>query len=107
MNKHGRINLITHILILSMLLSGIIYVPITAQEESINKVYCNATLEDEFDDNKVIIIVMPEHNFESYTVSDFSDINCVEIIDRSVNVKKENWVEYTRSRLRLNPKRMF
>jgi hypothetical protein len=37
MNKHRRINLITHILILSMLLSGIIYVPITAQEVTIEK----------------------------------------------------------------------
>ena len=56
-------------------------------EKDPEKFYCLATLENEFTEDDIIIMVFPEYNFESYTVEDFAEIGCVEIRDLTRNVK--------------------
>ena len=40
------------------------------------KIYCNATLDDDFVDDEVLITVFPEWNEKQYVPSDFSEIGC-------------------------------
>ncbi|MBQ7355585.1 MAG: hypothetical protein IJW62_08715, partial [Clostridia bacterium] len=53
------------------------------------KFYTGATLENEFTENNIIIMVFPEYNFESYTAEDFAEIGCVEIKELTRNVKPD------------------
>lgn len=46
---------------------------------TIEKVYCDATLEDQFEDNKILIIVFPQYNSTPYTAEDFAEIGCVNV----------------------------
>ena len=57
-------------------------------EDTIEKVYCEATLEDEFTDNDILLVMTPENNFREYTVNDFSNIGCVKIEDLSIDPEK-------------------
>lgn len=57
-------------------------------EDSIEKVYCEATLDDDFTDNEILIVVTPENNFREYTVNDFSAIGCIEIEDLTIEPKE-------------------
>ena len=57
-------------------------------EDSIEKVYCEATIEDDFTDNEILIVVTPENNFIEYTINDFSAIGCVEIEDLTIEPKE-------------------
>ncbi len=43
------------------------------------RVYCTATLQDEFFQNQIVIAVYPEFNGYLYTPSDFTDIGCVAV----------------------------
>ena len=47
------------------------------------KIYCNATIEDEFKDNEIFITLKNEESleFNEYTINDFSEISCVSIED--------------------------
>lgn len=56
-------------------------------QETIEKIYCNATLEDDFADNEILIVLMPEYNTKAYTATDFSEIDCTELEELSINVK--------------------
>ena len=56
-------------------------------EKNPEKFYCPATLENEFTEDGIIIIVFPEYNFESYTVDDFSEIGCIEVKELSYDVE--------------------
>ena len=51
----------------------------TLPKETLPKKYGNYKLEDPFEDNKVLIMLMPEYNFTEYTVADFADIGCTEL----------------------------
>lgn len=57
-------------------------------EDTIEKVYCEATLEDDFTDNDILLVMMPEYNFREYTVNDFSSIGCIEIEDLTIEPKE-------------------
>ncbi len=57
-------------------------------DDSIDKVYCEATLDDEFTDNEILIVTTPDNNFREYTISDFSDIGCIEIEDLTIEPKE-------------------
>ena len=41
------------------------------------KVYCSATVQDDFKDNRIIIVTFSEYNLYSYTVEDFAEIGCI------------------------------
>lgn len=58
----------------------------TARPDGLEKLICTATLEDDFDADKVLIMVFPEYNYVSYTVSDFAEIECIKIEDLSVKI---------------------
>ena len=53
----------------------------TLPKETLPKKYGNYKLEDPFEDNTVVVILMPEYNFTEYTVADFADIGCTEVRD--------------------------
>ena len=53
----------------------------------IEKVYCKATLDDEFTENEIMIVLTNEASLEyvyhDYTPADFAEIGCVEVRDLS------------------------
>lgn len=57
-------------------------------DDSIEKVYCEATIDDDFTDNEILIVVTPENNFREYTINDFSNIGCIEIEDLTIEPKE-------------------
>lgn len=57
--------------------------------DSIDKVYCEATLDDEFTDNEILVIITPENNFEEYTDDDFSEIGCIDVEDLSIDPEED------------------
>lgn len=65
-------------LVISLLVIHLGQLPAKAVEETpeIEKVYCNATLEDDFTEDEIIIVVNPEWNEQEYTENDFTSINC-------------------------------
>ncbi len=56
---------------------------IKASKIDTEKVYCNATIEDEFKDNEIFITLknVESLEFNEYTINDFSEINCITIDD--------------------------
>lgn len=80
--------LLTSILVLAIILLGVFNSNITkAEEMSEEKVYCNATIEDNFVDNTILIILTNEESlkFKKYDVDDFSNIDCIEVIDMTAD----------------------
>ena len=57
--------------------------------DSVDKVYCEATLDDEFTDNEILVIITPENNFEEYTADDFSEIGCIDVEDLSIDPEED------------------
>lgn len=55
----------------------------TSQEvttyETHEKIYCNATLEDDFRPDGIIILLQPAFNTKEYTVDDFPEIDCTAV----------------------------
>ncbi len=76
--------LLTSILVLAVVFLGVFSSNITKAEEiSEEKVYCNATIDDNFTDNEVLEVLTNEESleFNEYTINSFSEINCVSIDD--------------------------
>ena len=48
-------------------------------EKNPEKFYTWATIEDDFDADKIIIVIFPEFTLYPYTVEDFAEIGCVEL----------------------------
>ena len=71
--------LIAVCLVISLLVIHLGQLPVNAVDEmtEIEKVYCNATLEDAFTEDEIIIVVNPEWNNKEYTVNDFASISCM------------------------------
>ncbi len=71
------------VILVAIVLSHIGIIPVTADEtiNSEEKVYCNATLDEDFSDNEIVIVTMRQYRNNEYTVSDFSEIDCIEIRD--------------------------
>ena len=53
--------------------------PQSGEAESPEKVYCTATLEDSFADDKILIIVFSDYNNKEYGISGFEEIGCAEV----------------------------
>ena len=51
--------------------------------ESEEKVFCNASLADDFVDNQVIVIIKNATSlkFNEYTAADFPEISCSKVVD--------------------------
>ena len=52
------------------------------------KRYCSATLDDNFVDNQIIIVVMPFANFVEYTTDSFSDIECIDLKELTYEISQ-------------------
>ena len=76
-----------------------------AQENIASKVYCTATLDDEFSDNKVIVVINPKNNFDLYNTANFADIGCIAIKDLSVNVQEGELSRILSLTLEINSKK--
>lgn len=46
------------------------------------KIYCNTTLDEKFNDQSIIITLSNAESllFRDYGISDFADINCIEVL---------------------------
>ena len=76
--------LLTSILVLAVVLLGVFSKNITKAEEiKEEKIFSNATIEDDFVDNTIIVILTNEESlkFKKYDVDDFPNIDCVDIVD--------------------------
>lgn len=53
------------------------------------KVYCSATLEDEFENNQILIVLTNEASISkhTYTVNDFSEISCTKLVDLTEGIQ--------------------
>ena len=51
------------------------------------KKYYNGSIEDNFSDNKIIIVLSKEetNKYKNYTISDFPEIDCKSVIDLTSN----------------------
>jgi len=61
--------------------------------EEIEKIYCDATLEDTFTEKKVCVIIHPDWYDQVYTVDDFADVNCVSINSHGDGILKGRLVK--------------
>ena len=76
------------IIIISVILVCASIIPVTAQESEddvfeIDKVYCTATIDDDFTDENVIVMLNREtsRKLADYTPEDFPEIECVRVYD--------------------------
>ena len=67
------------LLLFSMSNASIVLSAENTSSTNAQKIYCNATLEDDFVNDEVLIIVFPEWNGKQYVPSDFSEIGCTAI----------------------------
>jgi len=75
-----------------MMLASFLFV--SAQQERFEeKIYCKATIDDDFTDDRVIIVLNREttRQFREYTTEDFPEIDCVQVYDLSAPIV--DWVE--------------
>lgn len=78
------------------------------EERSEKKTYCEATLEDDFSDDKVIIVLNKEatRKFITYKPKDFSEVNCIAIDDLTKFtvgwVQKQIYGEKTEEKMLVN-----
>lgn len=49
------------------------------ETEEIEKIYCDATLEDEFVEKEICVVIHPDWYDKEYTAADFTAINCVNV----------------------------
>ena len=70
-------------LMIALLMSCFGMLPIVANDniDLGEKVYCYATLDQNFSDNEIIIVMMPQYRNKAYTVGDFSEVDCIAIRD--------------------------
>ncbi len=52
--------------------------------EPLEKIYCQATLDDLFSDYELLLVMFPEYNFVEYTVADFEYVGCIEVKDLTI-----------------------
>ena len=67
---------------------------VSAQQEVFEeKIYCKATIDDDFTDDRVIIVLNLEttRQFREYTTEDFPEIDCAQVYDLSAPIV--DWVE--------------
>ena len=63
----------------TMISSTLFSVNAAEDTEEIEKIYCDATLEDTFTEKKVLVIIHPDWYDKVYTVDDFAEVNCVSL----------------------------
>ena len=51
------------------------------------KTFCEATTNDSFSGNRILLVINPLYNAKEYTAADFSEVDCVKVKDLLSNVK--------------------
>lgn len=81
------------LVLLSVIVLVIFFGPIKlkANSDGFEKVYCEATIEDEFIDNQILVVVGKEKslNYYDFKNSDFINIGCINIEDLTASRKEE------------------
>ena len=54
------------------------------ESSTLKKIYCEATLLDDFSDDEILLVMFPEYNFVEYTANDFKCIGCIEVEDLTI-----------------------
>lgn len=71
------------VITLVMMFPGIVTAMETTENNqetnALQKVYCTATLENEFTDDEILVTVFPEWEEEEYTASDFQEVGCIAV----------------------------
>ncbi|MBQ2710686.1 MAG: S8 family serine peptidase [Clostridia bacterium] len=72
---------IIFLFVLIVVLCSFPILSIMAQDTESEKIYCTATINDSFADNKVVVVINRKTTFakENYTIQDFGDINCIKV----------------------------
>ncbi len=55
--------------------------PPPEQKYANEKIYWQGTIDDDFDDDFVTIVIKYPYNDREYTIEDFTEIGCIEVID--------------------------
>lgn len=78
---------------LFFLMSASFLFVLAQQEEFEEKIYCKATIDDDFTDDRVIIVLNREitRQFRKYTPEDFPEIDCAQVYDLTAPIV--DWVE--------------
>lgn len=81
------------VVLLSVIVLVIFFGPVKlkANSETFEKVYCEATIEDEFIDNQILVVVGKEKslNYYDFKNSDFIEVGCINIEDLTASRKEE------------------
>ena len=81
------------LVLLSVIVLVIFFGPIKlkANSNGFEKVYCEATIEDEFIDNQILVVVGKEKslNYYDFKNSDFIEVGCINIEDLTASRKEE------------------
>ena len=83
----------TLLVLLSVIVLVIFFGPVKlrANSDGFEKVYCKATIEDEFIDNQILVVVGKEKslNYYDFKNSDFIEVGCINIEDLTASRKEE------------------
>ena len=55
-----------------------------SESSTLEKIYCEATLDNNFSDYELLLVMFPEYNFVEYTVADFEYVGCIEVEDLTI-----------------------
>ncbi len=81
------------LVLLSVIVLVIFFGPVKlrANSDGFEKVYCKATIEDEFIDNQILVVVGKEKslNYYDFKNSDFIEVGCINIEDLTASRKEE------------------
>ncbi len=78
---------------------------VNAVESDTNmKAHCTATIDDEFDDSEIIIVIDPSYNFTEYTINDFASIGCTSIEALTNNITSNSLCRIIKLTIQSNSK---
>lgn len=87
--KSKIIGIVSMIIVIALLisLSHVQAIAVSIDAGEIEKSYCTATIDEEFADNEILIVLMPNYNAKTYTTNDFKEIGCIEMEELTVGIK--------------------
>lgn len=72
--------------------NSVSYVRATTTESSEQKIQSTATMDDDFADNRIFVVFNKETSleFNEYTVTDFSELNCKDVKNLTQSIGEKN-----------------
>ena len=56
----------------------------SSESSTLGKNYCELTLNNNFSDYELLLVMLPEYNFVEYTVADFEYVGCIKVEDLTI-----------------------